>query len=265
MKPKTMPVVWCPNVDPDDPTRTAQIGVACETMKVNTKPFHSHPNGQFAVAIKGLVCLETETNRYVVPKRCAVWTPPGVRHYGLLGRDAQAFYFLISPEQCKGFPSEPVRLMLNAMTFEMLLYLSHHDSEMKPGSHCERIALVAIEQLAMARRLPAGFAPIPDDPLLRALAVDMCNPDNYALDNKAWAERLSMSERTLSRRILQETGLSFRLWRQHIRFLPALTLLAQGKSVEEVADKMHYETSSAFIIAFRRVFGMTPGALRRDF
>lgn len=232
-------------------------------MKEDTKPFHSHPNGQFAVAIKGLVCLETESCRYVVPKRCAVWTPPGVRHYGLLGRDAQAFYFMIAPEQCGAFPSAPARLMLNAMTFEMLLYLSHRAYDMKPGSHCERLALAAIEQLAMARRLPAGFAPIPDDPLLRALAFEVSDPANIALDNKDWAARLGMSERTLSRRILLETGLSFRLWRQHIRFLPALSLLAQGKSVEEVSDSMHYETASAFISAFRRVFGMTPGALRQ--
>jgi AraC-like DNA-binding protein len=265
MKPKAMPVVWCPNLYPDDPSRTAQIGVARDTMKEDTKPFHSHPNGQFAVAIKGLVCLETEANRYVVPMRCAVWTPPGVRHYGLLGRDAQAFYFMISPEQCRAFPRTPVRLMLNAMTFEILLYLSRHSDEMKPGSRCERLALAAIEQLAIARQLPAGFAPIPDDPLLRELAFDVSDPANFGLDNKDWAARLGMSERTLSRRILLETGLSFRLWRQHIRFLPALSMLAQGKSVEEVSDSMHYETASAFISAFRRVFGMTPGVLRKDF
>jgi AraC-like DNA-binding protein len=68
----------------------------------------------------------------------------------------------------------------------------------------------------------------------------------------------------LERLFSQETGLSFGLWRQKVRLLESIRLLAAGKSVTEAALDSGYAGISAFIAAFRNTFGCTPNRMRRD-
>ena len=72
-----------------------------------------------------------------------------------------------------------------------------------------------------------------------------------------------MSERTLARLVVRETGLSFGAWRLRIIMLAATHHLLAGECVEEVAERFGYSSASAFTAAFRRIFGLTPGMLRR--
>lgn len=71
------------------------------------------------------------------------------------------------------------------------------------------------------------------------------------------------SERTLARLFLRETGVSFRERRLRLRLLAALTALEEGTSVTAVALDSGYDSPSAFIAAFKRVFGGTPTQLFR--
>jgi AraC-like DNA-binding protein len=78
---------------------------------------------------------------------------------------------------------------------------------------------------------------------------------------QAWAERLGTSEKTLMRLFQRETGLSFRAWRQRMRLLSSLESLEQGDSVTGAALSCGYDSTSAFIAAFKGLFGFTPGEL----
>ena len=53
--------------------------------------------------------------------------------------------------------------------------------------------------------------------------------------------------------------MSFGAWRQQLRLLQALPLLAAGEPVTSVALSVGYESTSAFIARFRQVLGTTPG------
>ncbi len=75
-----------------------------------------------------------------------------------------------------------------------------------------------------------------------------------------WGRAAGASERTLSRRFVEETGLSFTEWRAQARLAAALPHLANGASIASVGRDVGYANPSAFIAAFRRVFGVTPGA-----
>jgi AraC-like DNA-binding protein len=79
-----------------------------------------------------------------------------------------------------------------------------------------------------------------------------------------WAERLGTSEKTLMRLFQRETGLSFRGWRQRMRLLSSLNLLEEGDSVTNAALSCGYDSTSAFIAAFKGLFGFTPGELFRQ-
>ncbi|MGH9158696.1 MAG: AraC family transcriptional regulator [Vicinamibacteraceae bacterium] len=73
------------------------------------------------------------------------------------------------------------------------------------------------------------------------------------------ASDLYMSARTLRRRLELE-GTSFREITVEVRQQRADALLTEGLSVGEVAYRLGYATSSAFVHAYKRWHGVTPGS-----
>jgi AraC-like DNA-binding protein len=74
-----------------------------------------------------------------------------------------------------------------------------------------------------------------------------------------WAKRLAMSERSLARLVVSETGLTFGRWRQQLQLLVAVRELAGGASVQRVSDELGYESVTAFITMFKKALGHSPG------
>lgn len=72
-------------------------------------------------------------------------------------------------------------------------------------------------------------------------------------------KRAGGSKRTLERLFGDETGLSLGRWRQRMRLIESLRLLAEGLSVTRVALEVGYRSPSAYVSAFRRELGTTPG------
>jgi transcriptional regulator GlxA family with amidase domain len=80
--------------------------------------------------------------------------------------------------------------------------------------------------------------------------------DDRTLEN--WAHVAGMARRTFMRAFSAEVGMSFGRWRQQARLFAALEMLAQRKSVTEVAIAVGYDSVSAFIEMFRTMLGTTP-------
>ncbi|MDN6511617.1 MAG: AraC family transcriptional regulator, partial [Corynebacterium sp.] len=78
----------------------------------------------------------------------------------------------------------------------------------------------------------------------------------------AWASRIGVSSRTVTRTFEAETGLGFSRWVAMARVKHAVALLGVGHEVSEVAERVGYRSASAFITAFRRATGVTPGQFR---
>jgi len=72
------------------------------------------------------------------------------------------------------------------------------------------------------------------------------------------AKRSGASPRTLERLFLSETKMTFGQWRQRLRLLHALRLLANGEPVTAVALEVGYRSTSAFIAMFKSELGTTP-------
>jgi transcriptional regulator GlxA family with amidase domain len=73
-----------------------------------------------------------------------------------------------------------------------------------------------------------------------------------------WAHVAGMARRTFMRAFSAQVGMSFGRWRQQARLFAALEMLAQRKSVTEVAIAVGYDSVSAFIEMFRTLLGTTP-------
>jgi methylphosphotriester-DNA--protein-cysteine methyltransferase len=117
-------------------------------------------------------------------------------------------------------------------------------------------------QLLMAeiRRLrPCALdLPLPESPDLTQLCdrilADLSTRRPCNLD----AAYMNTSTRTLYRRFVKETGITFARWKQQARLLEAVRRLAQGTPVTSVALDLGYESASAFSTMFRRSMGVPP-------
>jgi AraC-like DNA-binding protein len=78
------------------------------------------------------------------------------------------------------------------------------------------------------------------------------------------AEAACVSERTLARRFVTETGMTWREYVRRARLIAAMQSLAEsGESIAQIANGCGFESLSAFNAAFRAFADETPSAYRR--
>ena len=122
------------------------------------------------------------------------------------------------------------------------------------------IVRLILHELRAVAEVPALHLPWPerDRRLLavcRGLADDPACPDTI----DAWGERVGASGRTLARLFQNELGMGFLAWRRQLRLAEALSRLARGAPVAQVAHALGYAGPSAFTAMFRRTLGAAPG------
>ena len=91
-------------------------------------------------------------------------------------------------------------------------------------------------------------------------ALVMSDPSD-TLTLAALAATFAISARTLSRHFLSDTGVTLGQWRRQFRLTHAITLVAAGRPVKDVALEVGYENPSAFVAAFKRALGTTQARL----
>jgi AraC-like DNA-binding protein len=116
---------------------------------------------------------------------------------------------------------------------------------------------VLIDQLDGVRAIPLQL-PTPSDPrAARVAAALQGNVDNSRSMVSVCAQA-GASKRTIERLFQQETRMSMGKWRQQLRLLRSLQLLAAGEKISHAALEAGYSTPSAFIAMFRKALGTTP-------
>lgn len=257
--------LWPAGFDPESPGTLASSTVVDGLNRdADPEKLHSHVTGQLALCLSGAAGLEMSDGFCAIPPHCAIWLPPHVPHNGVLGIGTRTIYFMVAASICKHLPLKPQRLMLNSMTQAMI---EHFTLVYKSADDCvqaARIAAVILGELQLAKTLPIDFSPMPKSSALRRIAMELLTPEGERLSNAQWAQRYAMSERTLSRKVMAETGMSFRAWRQRTLFMAGMGALLGGARVEEIAAQLGYGTPSSFIAAFKTMFGCSPGKYRDE-
>jgi len=217
---------------------------------------HVHPDHQLAWAARGVLAVTAATGTWVLPPTRALWIPASVPHQVVASGRAEMRALYVRPESCPIRWTQPQPVAAGPLLAELIGYLG--DERLAPARR-ERAEAVLIDLLE-----PVGYAtidaPRPADPRARdvadALLADPADPRDLA----AWGHQVGASARTLARAFLADTGLPFGRWRTAARLQAALPRLAAGESVATVARHVGYETPSAFVAAFRRETGLTPGS-----
>ncbi|MEM9747641.1 MAG: helix-turn-helix domain-containing protein [Actinomycetota bacterium] len=118
------------------------------------------------------------------------------------------------------------------------------------GPDIASLASAVARRLANALRRSHRSPILPTDPATRRVAMALLSDpaDRRGLD--WWSNELAVSERTLRRRFLDETGLTFTDWRIALRMHHAQALVDDGVPVSIVARRCGYRTLKAFKHAF---------------
>jgi AraC-like DNA-binding protein len=171
--------------------------------------------------------------------------------------EAELYCLLIDPEAAGALPSQCCTLSVSGLLHELISKAVSFPQLYDVNSAQGRLIDTLLDELAQAP-IEGLHLPMPQDPRLRRLADSLlANPGDKATLGQ-WAARIGMSERSMTRLLLEESGLSFGRWRRQLHVILSLQRLARGESVQRVALDLGYENASGFITMFRKAVGQPP-------
>jgi AraC-like DNA-binding protein len=259
------------DTDPYRPTPQRPVRCRARAMGHDTQfEPHDHPWGQLAYCASGLLqvtvaahapdkapAMETTT---IVPPSRAVWIPPGARHAVSMLEASQLYTLYIDPSVVAPDWQRSRVLVVSPLLRELVLgmELPHHAGD---EDHQRSISTLVLAEMAHAPTQPLGV-PMPDpqrgDRRLRALCEAVLNAPAQHATLTEWAAHSGASERTLARLFRDELGTGFQRWRQQVVLAHALSMLARGTPVSQVAAASGYASDSAFSAMFRAALGQPP-------
>ncbi|GAA1319193.1 AraC family transcriptional regulator [Leucobacter albus] len=220
-------------------------------------PTHSHPEHELLWTDRGVVTMHADGKQWTVAPGMGLWIPAGVSHEGSSRESTEVRATYFAPAAWPKSWDRPVAVRVRPAVRELLLHL--WSSEMTVDERL-RAQQVCVDMLELTDSVRLDI-PLPEDRRL-ALLVEMIlsDPsDDRSLEQ--WAAMLNMTSRTLTRVFTAEVAMSFAQWRRLVRMRAALGQLTDGRSVKSVARRVGYSTTSAFVSAFRKTVGCTPGEL----
>jgi AraC-like DNA-binding protein len=222
---------------------------------------HVHPWGQLIYASEGMMRVHAGDCLWLVPPQRALWAPPQARHeIWAQGTFAMRTLYL-SERLCAFLPQECEAIDVSPLLRELVLFIVRVgmlDGD-KPSDR--RAIGFLVDQLASPEVLPLSLQ-MPRDKRASLVADRLRQNPSDAAELAELARYAMVSVRTLQRVFRAETGLRFVEWRRRLRLLHAAALISNGASVTSAGLDAGYQSTSAFVAAFRTELGVTPARMR---
>jgi AraC-like DNA-binding protein len=220
-------------------------------------PEHSHTRGQLFALTQGLLIVEARSERWMFPSQRCAWIPPNCRHSARSVGGAAGSMVYLSAEMCRGLPKMPSMFNSSELLFAIINRILGWDHRQPLDSAKKHLIAALRDEIRQPNQQPLRLT-IPREGRLARVANALLDDvgDDRTLD--AWAQVAGMARRTFMRAFSAQVGMPFGRWRQQARLFAALEMLAQRKSVTEVAIAVGYDSVSAFIKMFGTMLGSTP-------
>lgn len=219
---------------------------------------HSHSEDQVLFASKGVMTVRTNQGLWVVPPLRAVWIPAETPHSVALSGLVSMRTLYLRPRLCRALPRACFVMNVSSLLRELILHACKFRKLRKTASTERRIIEIIVDQLRAVESIPLQLPHPSDSRAMRVAAILAANPGDDRTLHKLCAD-CGASKRTIQRLFLEETSMTFSKWRQQLRLLHAMRVLASGGQVTIAALESGYNSTSAFISMFRKQFGTTPG------
>lgn len=239
------------------PVIAVRVDVVGKRVEV---PLHRHRKGQLVFALSGGVTCRVPTGLWMVPPHCAVWIPGDMEHSNVATANARLFFLYIAPGVAD-LPDRCGTLAISPLLREVIIELADGTSD-----DDARTGLLGQVLLTELPRMPVQrlHLPLSADPRLQRIAGLLADDPSDRSTLATWASRVALSESSLARLVLRETGLTFGRWRQQLHLIVALRSLSAGVSVQQVSADLGYDSVAAFITMFRKALGQSPARYIRS-
>jgi AraC-like DNA-binding protein len=226
---------------------------------------HAHEEAQLIFAASGTMQVYTHSGRWLVPPQLAVWAPAGVPHRIELLSDTELWMIFWQPTALRKWArskSLKREFALRVTSLLRELIFAAFEANATP-ERTELVVRLILQELTETPDAPT-FLPLPASVIGRRVADLAIADAQVNLDIHELAARAATSARTISRMFPEETGLTFKTWRQRARIVRAIDELSAGTPISRVAAHTGFASTAAFSYAFRQVTRMTPTAFLGD-
>ena len=219
---------------------------------------HRSEWAQLVFASRGAMTVSTATGIWVVPPHQAVWVPPKVQHDVEVPAHSAMRMLYVKPPFGRQLPAACRAVQISPLLRELLRRAFQLETLDRRKRDQRNVMELLLDELAVLPVAPIDL-PMPRDERAMRAAAYMRETPARRHTLASISKYAGASTRTLERLFRGETGLSLGAWRQRARLLHALQLLADDMSVTRIALSVGYESTSAFVAAFQRTIGVTPG------
>jgi AraC-like DNA-binding protein/quercetin dioxygenase-like cupin family protein len=219
---------------------------------------HYHDRDQIVYACQGVMTVETSQGMWVLPASRALWIPSGIPHAVRMAGEVSLRTLYLRPKLARGLPRECTVVNISPLLKELILYACQFEALNKRMQARRHLIEVILDLLRSSQTQPLQL-PRPADSRARCVAdLLYCDPGS-PVPTEEICTRAGASKRTIERLFRQDTGMTLGRWRQQLRLIHSMRLLAQGTKINSVASEAGYSSASAFILMFKSVLGTTPG------
>jgi AraC-like DNA-binding protein/quercetin dioxygenase-like cupin family protein len=218
---------------------------------------HAHTKHQLIYALRGVMVVQAEAGRWVVPPTRAIWMVAGMTHAIQCIGEVHMRSLLVATNAAPKLLSETQAVGISPLLRELIRAAMLVPQPYAPGTRDGRVMRLILDEVRALPVLPLHLQ-MPADPRLLRICEHLQQRLDDASTMAEWAQRLALDVKTIQRVFVKETGMTFGQWRQQARLLRALELLATGEKVIDVALALGYDSPSAFATMFRKQFGQTP-------
>ncbi|WP_223163259.1 AraC family transcriptional regulator [Marinobacter salinexigens] len=244
---------------PDMPELPRRVFSRAESLKEPAiTRWHDHPWIQLSYAIRGVMEVRTMGGRYLAPPHRAILIPAGLQHCVSSEAETEIRSLYIRSEEFPALAGTCQVLEIQPLAHELIRSFSTYAVDYDENGEEGRLVSVLIDQLLAAPNTNLHL-PWPADDRLQTICRELNEHPDLPMALSDVAARMGVSEKTVTRLFKKETSLSFRSWRQRLRLLSSLPMLEKRERVTDIALACGYDSTSAFIYAFRSHFGVTPG------
>lgn len=218
---------------------------------------HAHAKHQLIYAVRGVMVVQADAGRWVVPPTRAIWMQLGMTHEIRCVGEVHMRSLLVAPQAAPRLLERTQAVAISPLLRELIRAAMEVPQPYASGTRDGRLMRLILDELRALPVLPL-YLQMPTDPRLLRITTLLQRRLDDPSTMADWARRLHIDVKTVQRLFLKETGMTFGQWRQQARLLRALERLATGEKVIDVALALGYESPSAFAAMFRKHFGQTP-------
>ena len=220
-------------------------------------PLHFHDRDQIVYASCGVMTIRTGASTWVVPTHRAVWIPASIPHTITMSGVVAMRTLYLKPKLARALPRDCCVVNVSPLLRELILHACSYLALKKTIRWQRHLIDTIIDQLEAVQMIPLQLPHLNDPRAIRVAQLLAKDPGNTQTLEQI-SKGCGASRRTIERLFQEEARTTFGKWRQQLRLMHAMRLLAEGAKVTHAALDAGYSTPSAFISMFRKVLGVTP-------